>query len=210
MSQQADIQRTRRQKFAAPGSSHDTVVRFLRNALPMGVGLLAAILVATPLINRPEFSFVLSKDEVDVARERLRVAEAMYRGEDSKGHPFSIRAGSAVQRSSREPVLRLTDLSGRILMTDGPAAIRARKGQYDMDGEVLSIAGPLQFDSAGGYNLVVNDVVVSFKDRTLQSRGDVRGSTNIGSFSADRLRADLESRTVTLQGNAKLRIDQSR
>lgn len=208
MSQQADLQRTKRQKFALPGSSHDRVVGVLRVGLPMGVGALAAIMIAAPLINRSELSFVLSKDDVDVARERLRVTEALYRGEDSKGQPFSLRAGSAVQKSSREPIVRMTDLSGRILLPEGPATMRARKGTYNLDSEVVAIDGPVRFDNAEGYNLVVTDVTMSLVTRKMQSRGRVTGSTNVGHFSADRLQADLAARTVTLQGNAKLRIDQ--
>lgn len=208
MSRQAEIQRDKRRKFATPGSSHDKVVGTLRVLLPMGVGVLAAVLIGTPLFSRPEFSFVLAKDEVDVARERMRVAEALYRGEDNKGRPFSIRAGSAIQRSSREPVIRMRDLSGRLLMSDGPATINARQGRYDMDREKLSIDGPVLFDSESGYELIVRDVDVSLDDRSLSSRGNVSGRTELGSFRADSLRADLDARTVTLVGNAKLRIDQ--
>lgn len=174
----------------------------------MAVGVLAAVLVAAPLVNRPEFSFVLSKDEVDVARERMRLTEALYRGEDNRGQPFSIRAGSAVQRTSTEPVVRMKDLSGRIVLSDGPAAIRAANGRYDMNRESVAFDGPVHFNSVAGYDLIVNDVAIFMNTRTLRSTGKVTGTTKLGSFSADRLSGDLERRTLTLTGNARLRIDQ--
>lgn len=209
MSVQAERQRGRRHLWAAPGSSHDRVIRPLKRFLPVAIGVLAAFLATAPFTHQGEVSFVLDKNRVEVARERMRVTEALYRGEDSKGQPFSIRAGSAVQKSSREPVVRLQDLSARILMKDGPAVLTAQRGIYDMDEEEVMVEGPVQFQSAGGYRLTTRDVGVYLQDRTLASRGRVDGRMPIGTFSADQLRADLNERTVTLQGNARLRIDQN-
>jgi lipopolysaccharide export system protein LptC len=100
----------------------------MRFVLPSIIGLLVAILAFSPFTGQQELSFVLNKDEVNLSRERLRVVEALYRGEDSKGRPFSLRAGSAVQKTSAQPVLDMTSLSGRISLQDGPASIIAQRG----------------------------------------------------------------------------------
>ncbi|MEH6757189.1 MAG: LPS export ABC transporter periplasmic protein LptC [Parasphingorhabdus sp.] len=201
--------KTKRQQFASPGGSHDRNVRFLRVILPLGVGILAAVLALAPFTMSGELSFVLDKNKVDVAKERMRVTEALYRGEDSEGRPFSIKAGSAVQKSSREAVVELTDLSARILLADGPAQIRANEGRYDMENEDVKVPGTLQLESAGGYRLSTDNVTVDLKRRTLTSDAPVEGRTNIGTFRSDRLKADMTERTVTLDGNAKLRIVQN-
>lgn len=154
-------------------------------------------------------SFVLDKNKVEVAKERMRVTEALYRGEDSKGQPFSLRAGSAVQKSSREPIVDLNDMSARILLSDGQALLRAQKGRYDMDTERVAIDGPVQFQSEGGYRLTTRDVGVDLKSRRMQSAGRVDGRIPIGTFSGDHLEADLGARTVTLNGRASLRIEQN-
>lgn len=93
--------KSKRQVFAAPGGSHDRNVKLLRRILPIGVGALIAFLALAPLTTGNELSFVLDKNEVDVAKERLRVTEALYRGQDSEGRPFSLKAGSAVQKLCR-------------------------------------------------------------------------------------------------------------
>lgn len=209
MSKRAEIKRSRRQNFAAPGGIHDRRIKILSMALPACVGALAAILALAPFTLAGELSFVLDKDSVDVARERMRVAEAIYRGEDSQGRPFSLKAGSAVQKSSREPVVDLKDLSARILLSEGPAQIRANNGRYDMDRESVRVNGPIQAETADGYRLSTNNVTVDLKERTLISDDPVDGRTNIGTFRADSLRADLKERTVTLEGNAQLRIQQN-
>ena len=188
--------RTKRQEFAAPNGTHDRNVRWLRFILPAGVELLGSMLALAPFTMSGELSFVLDKNSVDVAKERMRVTEALYRGEDGEGRPFSLKAGSAVQKSSSEAIVELKDLSARILLNDGPAQIRAGDGRYDMDQENVRVPGPVH-------------VTVDLKQRTLRSDGKVEGRTNIGTFGADRLEADLSERTVSLTGNARLRIEQN-
>lgn len=209
MSTAAKLIRTKRQEFAAPNGKHDRNVKLLRFILPVAVGILGSMLALAPFTMRGELSFVLDKNSVDVAKERMRVTEALYRGEDSEGRPFSLKAGSAVQKSSAEAVVELNDLSARILLTDGPAQIRARSGRYDMDQENVRVPGPVQVEAANGYRLSTSNVIVDFKERSLRSEGAVEGRTNIGTFRADRLEADLAGRTVSLNGNARLRIEQN-
>jgi len=208
MSVQAEEQRSHRRHWAQPGGSHDKLVGLLKNVLPVAVGVLAALLATAPFTVSNEVSFVLDKNKVEVAKERMRVTEALYRGEDSKGQPFSLRAGSAVQKTSQVPIVDLNDLSARILLADGPAVLQARKGRYDMDTEHVDVDGAVQFQAANGYRLTTRDVGIDMKGRTLRSQGRVDGRMPIGTFTADHLEADLAGRTVTLNGRARLRIEQ--
>jgi lipopolysaccharide export system protein LptC len=208
MSAQADLERNYRQRWALPGGRHDRLIRAMRVVLPSIIGLLIAILVFSPFTGKQELSFVLDKDEVNLSRERLRVVEALYRGEDSKGRPFSLRAGSAVQKTSAQPVLEMTSLSGRISLKDGPASIIAQRGSYDLGKETMRVTGPLSVESPG-YDMVASNVELSLKDRTMQSFGPVSGRTKVGTFHAGRLRADLDTRIVRLDGGVRLRIDQN-
>lgn len=208
MSEAADRSASERRRWALPGSRHDSVVRFTRIVLPMGIGALIAFLSIAPLTIAGDMSFVLDKNKVEVAKERMRVTEALYRGEDSKGQPFSLRAGSAVQLTSREPVVRLRDLSARLAMKDGPAVLQADAARYDMDKEQVAVDGPVTFQSADGYRLVTRDVDVDLKSRDVASRGPVEGRMPIGTFSGGRMSADLNDRIVRLEGGARLRIVQ--
>jgi lipopolysaccharide export system protein LptC len=51
-------------------------------------------------------------------------------------------------------------------------------------------------------------VTVDMKQRQLQSAGPVAGSMRLGQFQAGQLHADLGSRTVVLDGGARLKIEQ--
>jgi lipopolysaccharide export system protein LptC len=209
MSVEADRQRNHRRHWAVPGGSHDRTVRLLKNVLPVGVGILSAFLFTAPFTRGSDVSFVLDKNKVEVATERMRVTEALYRGQDSNGQPFSLRAGSAVQKSSREPIVNLNDLSARILLQDGAASLKAQRGRYNLDTQNVAIDGPVQFDAENGYRLTTRDVALDLNSRRLRSQGRVDGRMPIGTFSADHLEADLADRTVTLDGRARLRIDQN-
>ncbi|WP_112381642.1 LPS export ABC transporter periplasmic protein LptC [Sphingomonas carotinifaciens] len=206
MSAIAERERSQRQIWAAPGSRHDRVIAVARWLLPASIGVLAAFLVMAPVYSSGDVSFVLDKNKVEVAKERLKIQAAQYRGQDTKGQPFELTAGSALQRSSAEPVVQLRQLAAEIRLSDGPASIRANTGRYDMRTEQVRLDGPLNVQSAGGYSLQTRDATVDLHQRTLESGGAVTGRTKQGTFSANKLRANLEDRTVTLDGNARLRI----
>lgn len=208
MSQAADIQRSSREKFAAPGGRHDRLIRVLRVLLPSVIGALLAVLAFSPFTNNREMSFVLDKGDVSKAKERMRVNNAIYRGEDSKGRPFTLSAGSAVQKSSREPIVRMSDLMGRLTMDNGPASISAAQGYYDMKEEKVQVEGLLSFSNSDGFNLTASNVQFLLKPQTMQSLGPVSGSTNVGTFRAGRMTADVEKRIVRLEGGAQLQINQ--
>ena len=208
MSERADHDRTMRRLWAASGSSHDRVVRILRFGLPLIIGVVAAVLIFSPFTQRTEISFLLSKDKVAVAQERMKVTRAEYRGQDSKGQPFALIAGSAVQKSSAEPIVRMSQLSGAIRLNDGPATIAAAEGQYNMDTEKVVVPGTVQVKSVDGYRIDASNVAIDLKTRSLVGTGGVAGTLNIGHFSANQLSADLDQRIVRLSGNAKLRINQ--
>jgi lipopolysaccharide export system protein LptC len=206
MSDGARPARTPRQIWASPGSSHDRVVGLARIGLPTAIGVLAAFLVMAPLTAAGDVSFVLDKNKVEVAKERLKIQAAQYRGQDAKGQPFTLNAGSAIQKSSAEPIVELNQLAARLQLSDGPAQIVANTGRYDMDTEQVKLDGPLNFTAANGYDLKTSDATIDMKARTMVSGGAVTGVVPQGRFSANRMRANLEDQTVTLDGNARLRI----
>lgn len=208
MSELADRERIRKQHWAAPGGTHDEVVRILKIALPVLIGVLMAFLAMAPLSKHQEISFILDKEKVDVAKERMRVQAARYRGQDDKGRPFIITAQSAVQATSRDPIVDVLGMMARIGLESGPATIRADKGRYNIETETVNVTGPVLLTAADGYRLETSDVAVDLDSRMVVGQGRVEGQIPLGRFSANRMTADLENRVVTLNGNARLHIVQ--
>lgn len=202
----AEILRDRRQHFAAPGGAHDRLVRRLATLLPAAIGVVVALMILTPLTPRGEVSFLLDRNKVAVAEDRLKVENAMYRGEDDKGRPFSILAGEAIQQSAREPVVRMRELEARMLLSDGPALLKANSGAYDYDAQQVAVDGVVEFSAADGYRMTARDVSIDLEKKALIGEGRVEGAIPAGTFSANRIEADLNERTIKLEGRARLRM----
>lgn len=206
MTVQADMMRTRRRSFAAPGGFHDRLVHFLARALPAAVGALLAVMIIAPISPRGEISFLLDRRKVAVVDDRMQVSSAMYRGQDDEGRSFSITAGSAIQRTKANPLIQLDQLTARIMLDDGPALLTASNGDYNFGNEIVDIKGPINFQTSDGYRMTATNVDIDLGGKLLKSRGPVEGRIPAGTFSADRISADLSERSVTLDGNARLRM----
>jgi len=107
-------------------------------------------------------------------------------------------------------VVQLNNLAAGIRLSDGPAEVRAERGRYDMETEQVAIDGPIAFRSSDGYQLDTRDSTIDLKSRKLTGTGQIDGRTPLGRFSGDSMTADLDKRTVRIEGNARLRIDPKR
>jgi lipopolysaccharide export system protein LptC len=206
MTARADRIRERRRAFAAPGSALDRTVRWLAIGLPALVGVVAALMVITPLGPRGEVSFLLDRNKVALTPNRLVLNNAVYRGQDTKGRPFSLSAGAAVQHSVGQPVVQMHDLVGRILLDEGPAQLTAELGSYNYNTQLVDVASEVKLVTADGYHMSTRGVAIDLAKKTMAGSGGVAGETPAGTFSADSIQADLDTRVVALQGHARLRM----
>lgn len=206
MSEQADQIRDRRRAFAAPGSPLDRAVRLLAVVLPALVGAVAAAMLISPLGPRGEVSFLLDRNKVATAGDRLRVDEALYRGQDNKNRPFTLSAGEAVQRRASVPIVQLSDLTARMQLSEGPAVLSAPGGSYNIDKRLVDVDGTVTFAAADGYRVAARGVSIDLPGRRLVGSGGVEGAIPAGTFSANSIDADLDTRTLALVGNARLRM----
>jgi lipopolysaccharide export system protein LptC len=197
---------TPRQRAALPGSSYDRLVSVVKWALPAAALLVLAVIVIWPLTKVQEFSFLLAKDKVAMAHERFRMEQAVYRGETLNGEPFRITAAGAVQKSSAVPIVQLQALSAELDARDGPATVTAPGGLYNLNTDQLTVSAPVELQSEAGYRLDTGVVDVDLARRTVSTRGHVTGAVPIGTFSADRMSADIQGRIVVLEGNVHLRM----
>lgn len=207
MTQKADNLRGRRQHFAAPGGFHDRMVRMVAVGMPALIGALLAVLVIAPFSPRGEISFLLDRNKVAMVNDRLRVISAMYRGQDDSGRNFSVIAGSAVQHSQQRNEVEMRDITARVMLTDGPASLTTGAGVYDFAKQQIDVPTPVNFETSDGYRMVTGGADINIGKRLLVSQGRAEGRIPAGTFSADRISADLEARTITLDGHARLTME---
>ena len=202
----ADRALTARQRAALPGSHRDTLFGLLKRLLPVLAIVVLATIIIWPLAKVQEFSFLLDKGKVAVAPERLRVDNAVYRGETARGEAFNISAEGAVQRSSAVPIVELKQLTARLAMADGPATVVAPAGRYFLETDKLQINGPVRLESAAGYCLDSATVDIDLNSRKVSTEAPVKGELPIGRFSAGRMNGDIQGRSMVLDGGVHLRI----
>jgi lipopolysaccharide export system protein LptC len=208
MSEAAIRKHDRLVHWAVPGSRHDKLVRGAKVALPSAVGVLIAFLALAPLDKEGDVSFILDKNKVDSAPERMRVEAARYTGQDNKGQMFQIVANSAVQQRSDVPVVDIKGVAARLGLARGPVTIEAPSGRYDLGRQTVAIDGAVRVNGPDDYRVETRDVTVDLKSRIMRSSGAVEGSMNLGTFRANRLAVDLGERRMVLDGGARLKIVQ--
>ena len=208
MSEAATRGRAVKQRWAVPGSTHDRLVRWTKILLPSAVGVLIAVLALAPLEKKSDVSFILDKKKVQNAPEKMRIESAHYVGTDNKGQRFEITANNALQRTSAAPIVDINGMFAQLALEQGPLMIGANTARYNLDTQKVAIDGPVRVTGGDGYRLATRDVLVDLKQRKLASSGPVAGQMRIGSFQAGQLKADLGSRTVVLDGGARLKIVQ--
>jgi lipopolysaccharide export system protein LptC len=208
MSEAATRERAIRQHWAEPGSHHDRVVRWLKLGLPIAGGGLLLLLAIAPFDRQGDVSFILDKNEVEEAPERMRVEKARYNGVDDKNQPFLIIADRAIQQTSDQPIVSIRGMTGQLALGSGPLKVTANQGLYNLDLQRIFVNGPIRVAGPDGYRLETSDVSIDLKTRRLASAGPVEGGMRLGEFSAGHLNANLGTRTVSLTGGARLKIVQ--
>ena len=194
--------------WAEPGSRHDLFVRATKFVLPILIIGLVVILAIAPFDKRGDVSFILDKNKVDAAQERMRVEAARYSGTDDKGQKFSIDADRAIQPTSDRPIVDIEGMRARLDLERGPLSIVALKGRYNLDQQKVAIDGPVRVAGPDGYRLETRDVGINLKERRLASRGPVSGDMRLGHFEAGGMTANLGTREVVLTDGVRLNIKQ--
>ena len=162
--------------------------------------MVLAFLFFSPLEEKQEVSFLLDKNKVGTAEERLKVAAAQYRGQDDEGRPFVLTARSALQATSADPVVEISGLTARILLDNGPAGFRADRARYNMDNDQVDVVGPILFTAADGYRLGTRDVTVEHaQPHAGEPRRGRRADAARALLAPTSCSVDLPDRTVVLQ-----------
>lgn len=169
-----------------------------------------AVMVVSPIFPRGDVSFLLDRNKVSVAKERLVVTGATYRGTDDKGRAFALSAGQAVQHSAQVPVIVMRHLQANLAMDSGSARVLANTARYDMAKERMDVAGPVRFSRSDGYTMTTSGLQIDLKTQTATGSAGVTGAVPAGTFTADRMNMNLPERRIVLQGRARLRMNGSR
>lgn len=198
MSEAAVQERVRKQGWAAPGGLHDFLVRFLKVALPAAIGVLLAFLALAPLNRGRDISFLLDKNKVELTKDRLRVDQARYRGQDDKSRPFLLSAENAAQAGGGETIVTIQNIQAQLRLDTGLATVAAPRARYDLEAQTVAMAGPVRFQDDQGYRLAAGASMLDLGTQILTSREPATLLAPDGRRVETRsARVDLNTRRIT-------------
>jgi lipopolysaccharide export system protein LptC len=211
MSEQADHSANAPATFRGTRRSARPAGAVLRVALPSIIGVLLALLVVSPFSQTQEMSFVLDKDEVNMARERLRLTKRHVSRRRQPRPPLHACAAAArCRKAQANHCIRLHRFVGADIDARRSGRTGAGQGYYNLQKPKKSGSkGHCPLLAADGFSLTASNVEFALKTRQIESFGPVSGAMKVGTFSAGKLRADVDARIVRLEGGAHLRINQN-
>ena len=101
-----------------------------------------AFLAMAPLDKSGDVSFILDKNQVENAPERMRVEQARYVGEDNRGPevPDRRQSGDPAHHPSM-PVVDIRGMLAQFGLAQGPVTVAANQGRYNIDEQKVDDPG---------------------------------------------------------------------
>lgn len=124
-----------------------------------------SILVAGALLQRSQlWTPINAVDLAGITRDMFKMNDLSFKGTDTKGNPFSLRADVAYQSYERPDDIILEKISGIIIREDGQKRITdnisARKGTYNREEKTMMLSGDVKIISSDGNRIFANEMLI--------------------------------------------------
>lgn len=186
---------------------HQRRVASLKKLLPAVAVLVLIMLAVWPLVTRQDFSFFLSKGQVSSVKGKLATDQAVYRGSDTNGRPFSISFKKAVQPDPAVDAVNLSGLDAAFYTSRGKAQVTAPRGRYDLASSILNVEGPVNFTSEDGSHLTMGAVQIDMKTGVLSAGKKIVGRIPLGNFQAEHAHVTADNHRLVLGGGVSMRVN---
>ncbi|MBV9139063.1 MAG: LPS export ABC transporter periplasmic protein LptC, partial [Hyphomicrobiales bacterium] len=188
---------------------HSAQVRFLRRAIPLGVLVAVAALLAVWLFDPfrqviPNFTV----QGVDLSSTQVVMEMPKLSGFKKDSRPYEVVAKSAIQDVSKPSIINLVEMNAHLVLGDGQAAnLTAKKGIYDTQNETLDVNDNVRIKTMNGYDISLEKASMKFKSGDISSDSRVNVKMNDGEINADSVEMIDNDKRVTFIGNVHSRLD---
>lgn len=193
---------------AADDGGYSRFVGWMKLVLPLIAGVLVALLVAWPHLEKKVDKFRLGQSGISFEEAAgQQVANARFTGTDKRNRPFTITARSASRSSTNKNAVHL-DLPKADLTTEGGAwlAMSAKSGVYDRKAQILDLTGEVSIFQDGGYEFRTESIRIFLDDGTATGTEPVQGQGPFGVLVAAGVRLLDQGRRIIFTGKARLTI----
>jgi lipopolysaccharide export system protein LptC len=201
--------RPRGESVEASVAQYSRFVARMKIALPVVAGVILLLVLLFPQFRGETERFRVGVKKLDdITSDVLSMVNARYVGTDDDGHPYTITAASAKERSSEDKAIDLVDPKADLTTSDGHwVKITATKGVYDRNQQILDLGGQVDVYQQEGYELHSTAARFSVKDRIATGNAPVNGKGSFGTIAAAGFSVTDNGTVVNFTGPVTLVLD---
>jgi lipopolysaccharide export system protein LptC len=194
----------------ARATRHSARVRLLRRAIPVGVTIAVAGLLAVWLLDpfRQILPRNFSVQGFNLSTSQVTMQMPKLSGFKKDNRPYEVVAKQAIQDVSKPSVINLVEMDAHLVMENGQSAnLTAMKGVYDTQNETLEVNTDVRVKTTSGYDIRLEQASMKFKTGDISSSKPVNVKMTDGEISADALEMVDNGKRVTFLGNVRSRME---
>lgn len=192
---------------AGPSGARRLVVRLLKRVLPLAAVLLLAAIALWPQWQGTDEArrFTFRRGATDLLNEPLRMRDAIFRGIDERGRPYTVTAQQAIQVGQGDDTIDLVQPKADITLEDGTwALVQSVHGTYRRIPQLLELDGGVILNHDAGYEVRTESATINLRDQTAQGDRPVAGQGPFGTIEGTGFQADDAAKVLVVTGPATL------
>lgn len=198
------------ERFAA-AARHSRMVRILRIAVPVVVGLSMASIIFVSVYN--PFRELIPKlpvemDNLVVSGTKITMESPHIAGFSADGRPYEMWAKAAIQDVTDPDHVELKTIRAKVAQQDqSTVTMDARTGFFDNKKQLLDLRQDIFLQSSTGYEAKLTQAFVDINKGNVSSDEHVDVKLLEGTLTADRLRIYNSGELVRFEGNVVMYLD---
>lgn len=180
----------------ADAERHRVRVKRLKIALPLLAGACVAAIFVSLVLNRKEDTHVAGGTS-----PAIEMSAPVLKGIGDNGKPFEVVAAQAVQ--TREGLIEITDVKGRIELDDGVMTLTARTGTISQATNIATMSGGVHIQLGDAYTFDTEAATADMKAGIVTGDKKVHAVGQQGTTEADGFKVEKAIRQVTFIGSVQ-------
>lgn len=194
----------------AIAARHSRMVRFLRVAVPVVVGLAMAAIVGVSIFN--PFRILTAKLPVDIGNlvvsgTKITMETPHLSGFSPDQRPYEMWAKTATQDLTDPDNLDLNTLRAKVLMEDQSiVTVDARTGLFNTKTQMLDLRKDVFLQTSTGYEVRLDQATVDIANGAVSTDDGVNVKLTNGTIKANKLRLTEKGDVIRFEGNVVMNL----
>lgn len=188
---------------------HSRRVRFLRRAVPVGIGVGLLAIGLTTFLNPLRFVYKLPNDlgTLVVSGSKITMESPRLAGVTRDARAYEIQAKAAAQDLKNPSLVELKEIRAKVDMQDKSSVeMTAVDGNYDTKAEMLTLGQKIILSSSTGYQGILSEAIIDIKKGRIVSEKPVEVKMLQGTLNANRLEITDTGALIRFDGGVNMML----